>query len=158
MRTKNLDLLNHPVAQQLLHSKNMARLAYTWVDGTPRVVPLWFQWDGTNILMWTPPTAPKVKALSANPTVAVTIDRNEWPAHILLVRGTAHLSTVPTDAPSYVTMTERYLGAEGSRGWVAQYRQMFPETVQIAIQPSWADVIDMQTRLPSAIARVVAGH
>ena len=35
-------LLDDPVAQELLHSTNLARLAYTWHDGTPRVVPIWF--------------------------------------------------------------------------------------------------------------------
>ena len=36
----DLALLNHPVAQDLLHSTNPARLAYSWHDGTPRVVPI----------------------------------------------------------------------------------------------------------------------
>ncbi len=38
----DLALLEHPVAQQLLASRELARLAYTWTDGTPRVVPIWF--------------------------------------------------------------------------------------------------------------------
>ncbi len=42
MATKKTDpaLLDDPVAQDLLHSTNMARLAYTWSDGTPRVIPI----------------------------------------------------------------------------------------------------------------------
>ncbi len=33
-------LNSDPVAQQLLQSTIPARLAYTWRDGTPRVVPM----------------------------------------------------------------------------------------------------------------------
>ncbi|HLG75712.1 MAG TPA: hypothetical protein VKX46_04820 [Ktedonobacteraceae bacterium] len=36
----DLSLLQHPIAQTLLHSAIPARLAYTWKDGTPRVVPI----------------------------------------------------------------------------------------------------------------------
>jgi len=36
-------LLEDPIALDLLQSRQLARLSYTWHDGTPRVVPLWFQ-------------------------------------------------------------------------------------------------------------------
>ena len=42
----DLALLNEPLAQELLHAAIPARLAYVWSDGTPRVVPIWFQWTG----------------------------------------------------------------------------------------------------------------
>lgn len=35
----SLELLNDPVAQALLGSANPARLACTWMDGSPRVIP-----------------------------------------------------------------------------------------------------------------------
>ena len=47
MPTKQGDtaILDNPIAQELLHSKVPARLAYIWPDGTPRVVPIWFHWN-----------------------------------------------------------------------------------------------------------------
>jgi nitroimidazol reductase NimA-like FMN-containing flavoprotein (pyridoxamine 5'-phosphate oxidase superfamily) len=59
----DLSLLDDPVAQELLHSTNLARLAYVWRDGTPRVVPIWFHWDGQMIVLGSPPNAPKVNVL-----------------------------------------------------------------------------------------------
>ena len=35
-----LALLNDPVARDLLASQALARVAYNWTDGTPRVVPI----------------------------------------------------------------------------------------------------------------------
>lgn len=43
----SLDLLHDPVAQDLLASTVPARLAYTWHDGKPRIVPIGFHWNGT---------------------------------------------------------------------------------------------------------------
>ena len=40
----DLALLQHPTSQELLHSKIPARLAYVALDGTPRVIPIWFHW------------------------------------------------------------------------------------------------------------------
>ena len=50
----DISLLDDPVAQTLLHSTNLARLAYIWRDATPRVVPIWFHWTGPEIVMGTP--------------------------------------------------------------------------------------------------------
>ena len=54
----DLALLHHPVAQELLHSTNPARLAYSWHDGTPRVVPIWFHWTGQEVVpvAWSVPS------------------------------------------------------------------------------------------------------
>lgn len=83
----DLELLNDPIAQELLRSALPARLAYTWPDGTPRVVPIWFHWTGEEIVMAGPPDAPKMDALRANPRVALTIDGDTWPYKVLLLRG-----------------------------------------------------------------------
>lgn len=52
MRTEqgSLDLLNNPLIQDLLVSPVWARLAYTWEDGTPRLVPIGFHWNGQETL------------------------------------------------------------------------------------------------------------
>jgi nitroimidazol reductase NimA-like FMN-containing flavoprotein (pyridoxamine 5'-phosphate oxidase superfamily) len=74
-----LEVLNDKVAQELLVSRELARLAYTWRDGTPRVVPIWFHWTGTEVVIGTPSKAPKVRVLGTRPDVAVTIDSSSWP-------------------------------------------------------------------------------
>jgi nitroimidazol reductase NimA-like FMN-containing flavoprotein (pyridoxamine 5'-phosphate oxidase superfamily) len=59
--------LDDPIAKELLSSKIPARLGYVWPDGTPRVVPVWFHWNGTEFVIATMPKAPKLKALRMNP-------------------------------------------------------------------------------------------
>jgi hypothetical protein len=109
---EDLALFIDPVADELLHSTNLARLAYTWRDGTPRVVPIWFHWDGEAIVLGSPPNAPKVNVLPDSSKVALTIDRHEFPYHALLIRGTAHAETVEGVTPEYEACAERYFGKD----------------------------------------------
>ena len=98
------------MSKELLQAKIPARLAYVWTDGTPRVVPIWFHWNGHQVVMGTPSKAPKLKALAMNPKVSITIDDNAFPHKVLLVRGTARLETVDGVVPEYAAAAERYFG------------------------------------------------
>jgi PPOX class probable F420-dependent enzyme len=151
------DVLNDKIAQELLSSKELAKLAYNWTDGTPRVVPIWFHWDGKEIVMGTPATAPKVRALEARPEVALTIDTTAWPHHVLLVRGTARVERMSRVVPEYALAAERYFGPEQGAAWVQQAAGMLKEWARVSVTPKEARLIDFETRWPSAIARAMAG-
>jgi len=148
----DLELLQHPASQELLHSKIPARLAYVWTDGTPRVVPIWYHWNGREFIMASPPKAPKLKALAKNPKVSLTIDDNTFPHKVLLVRGTARLELVDGIVPEYATAAERYFGPEQGQAWVNQLRSMISSMVRITIAPEWVGLLDFQTRFPSALS------
>src|SRR3954465_15215514 len=100
-RQGDVSLLDDPVAQQLLQSKLPARLAYTWSDGTPRVVPIWFHWNGSEIVLAGPPDAPKMKVLTDGTKVAMTIDSDTMPHKVLLIRGSIRTDKVAGMAPEY---------------------------------------------------------
>ena len=148
----SLELLQHPISRELMQSKIPARLAYIWTDGTPRVVPIWFHWDGEEFVLASPPKAPKLKALVRNPKVALTIDDNTFPHKVLLVRGTARLETVKGIVPEYEAAAERYFGREQGQAWVSKLRGMVPSMVRIAVIPEWVGILDFETRFPSALS------
>jgi hypothetical protein len=113
--------------------------------------------NGAEIVLCSPPNAPKMKVLAQDTQVALTIDYEAWPARVLLIRGSAHSQAVDGEIPEYAAITKRYLGEEGSQGWRTQYAQMFPSPVRITIKPEWVALIDVQTRFPSAIEAAMAG-
>ena len=117
----DLACLADPVAQTLLGSSIPARLAYTWADGTPRVVPIWFHWDGEQVVFGTPPRAPKLRALEDGAPVAITIDSNDWPYHVLSIRGTASVELVDGVVPEYALAARRYFGDQQGQAWVDQF-------------------------------------
>jgi hypothetical protein len=154
MKTKqgDLSLLDHPVARELLQSKIPARLAYSWPDGSPRVVPIWFHWNGKELVVGSPMKAPKLKALRTKSKVAVSIDTDTRPYHVLQIRGTAQTETVEGVSPEYEAAAKRYLGDEAARALVNQLRGMSTHMARISVKPEWVAVIDFETRFPSAMA------
>jgi Pyridoxamine 5'-phosphate oxidase len=152
VRQGGLELLQHPASQELLHSRIPARLAYVWTDGTPRVIPIWFHWDGKEFVMASPPKAPKLKALRKNPKVSLTIDDNVFPHKVLLVRGSARLEEVDGIVPEYLAAAERYFDPELAQAWIKQLRTLVSSMVRITITPEWVGLLDFKTRFPSALS------
>jgi hypothetical protein len=97
-------LLNSHVAQRLLASKELARLAYVAADGTPRVLPMLFHWTGTEVVLSTF-GGDKVRALRARPDIAITIDAASTPPEVLLIRGRASVTDVDGIVPEYALAT-----------------------------------------------------
>jgi PPOX class probable F420-dependent enzyme len=150
------ELLSHPVAQQLLASTALARLAYTWPDGTPRVVPIWFHWTGEVIVMASPAAAPKIRALQHSPRVAITIDETPFPYRVLLIRGAAQVDLVPGVPDEYAAAAVRYFGPEQGAAWAARMDRPGTQMARIAVLPDWAHVLDFEERFPSALIRHLA--
>jgi translation initiation factor IF-1 len=145
------ELLQDPVAQELLASRIPARLAYNWTDGTPRVVSIWFHWDGSDIVMASLPGAPKLNALHSGDRVALTIDTNDPPHHILSIRGTAEVTETQGVVKEYAQAAMRYLGKERGEAYVGS----LPSDIKmgrIAVRPDQVVVLDFETRFPSPVA------
>lgn len=151
----SLTLLDDPVAQRLLQSTIPARLAYTWTDGTPRVVPLAFHWNGSEIVFGTFPDAPKMKALRDGTPVAVTIDSDVMPYKVLQVRGTIHIDVIDGISDEYRAATFKNLGAEGGAAWLANMEPITPQMVNISVTPEWVGILDFETRFPSAVESAI---
>ena len=83
-------VLDKAISREML-GRDIVRLAYVAKDGTPRVVPIGFTWNGSEVVMCTTTNAPKLASLRRNPQVALTIDTEVHPPKILLIRGRAEL-------------------------------------------------------------------
>jgi Pyridoxamine 5'-phosphate oxidase len=144
-------VLQEPLAQELLQAKFPARLSYTVADGSSRVIPIGFYWDGAQILLFTAPIAPKVKALRRDPRVALTIDTNAFPPHVLLIRGRATLETVDGVPDEYLEASKKTVPPEIFPQFEAQVRATYQKMVRIAITPTWAKVLDFETTAPDFV-------
>jgi hypothetical protein len=150
--------MNDPVAQELLQAPIHARLAYNAKDGSPRVIPIGYSWDGEVFVMASPPNAPKVKHLAANPKVAFTVDTSGMPPRILLVRGEAALEIVDGVPDEFIEASRRFVGDEGLPEWEAGVRALYKRMAIIRITPTWAKVIDFETRLPAPVEELIAAQ
>jgi hypothetical protein len=155
-RSDVTEVLSKPISQELLGSSIPARLAYTGADGDPRVVPVSFWWDGTQLLVFTVPKAAKVAALKKNPRVAITIDTQEqWPPRVLLVRGAASVELVDGVPGEYVEASRKVTPVEVFEGWEAGVRGLYDQMVRISIEPDWAKLLDFETTIPKAVEDLI---
>jgi hypothetical protein len=155
-KVTDVEDLRHPDAEKLLHTPDPARLAYNGRDGFPRVIPIGFWWNGTDIVVCTAPTAPKVKALGERPNVALTIDDIGPPAKALLVRGVARIEIVDGVAPEYLAAAGKSTSGDQLAAFEANVRALYKQMARITIAPKWARYYDFGAgRFPTFLRRLV---
>jgi hypothetical protein len=149
------DVMAKSISQELLGSAIPARFAYVGLDGDPRVVPIGFLWNGSQIVMGTVPTSAKVRALQQNPRVAITIDTEGFPPRVLLIRGAASTELVDGVSADYIEASRKLVPAEQFDGWEAGVRALYQQMVLITIEPDWAKLLDFETTIPKAVEDLV---
>jgi hypothetical protein len=154
-RDPTIDLMNDPVAQELVKAPIHARLAYCARDGSPRVIPVGYIWNGEVFAIGSPVNSPKVKALAANPKVALTVDTESFPPHVLLVRGEAAVEIVDGVPDEFVEASRRFIGEEGMPEWESGIRALYTQMALIRVMPTWAKILDFETRLPSPVEELI---
>ena len=161
MNRQELDQeLGQAGAEELLRVRatRPARLQRTQ-DGLPRVIPIGFHWNGEHIVICTATTAPKVRALSSRPEVAVTIDVGSTPseAKALLVRGIAAVEIVDGVPGEYLAASRKVLDAEQVEMFEQQVRSMYEQMARISIEPQWARFYDFGAgRFPSFLSTLAS--
>jgi PPOX class probable F420-dependent enzyme len=99
-----------------LAAPRIARVATVRPDGSPHVVPIWYEWDGETLRFDTPPDFRKGRNLLADPRLAVVIDITMGGLRYagVVMEGTARFVRDPEAAKAIAARVyRRYLGAEG---------------------------------------------
>ena len=149
------EVLNRPLSQELL-ARDLTRLAYVAKDGTPRVIPIGFAWNGSEVVICTATNAPKLTALRHNPAVALTIDTEVHPPKLLLIRGRAELDVVDGIPDEYLEMNGTYeMTPEQRVEWEAEVQSLYDGMVRVVVTPTWAKLIDFDTTLPTAVEELI---
>jgi hypothetical protein len=150
--------LSQPGAQELLHDQSLSRLAYNGLDGTPRVIPIGFLWTRGRIVVCTSDTAPKVRALTARPPVALTID-GAGASQSLQLRGEAEIEIVDGVPDEYLAASYKGIPGEAERRqFEASVRSTYERMARISIEPRWARFYDFGAgRLPGFLTKLVSG-
>jgi nitroimidazol reductase NimA-like FMN-containing flavoprotein (pyridoxamine 5'-phosphate oxidase superfamily) len=158
MNRQELDAeLGQAGAVELLQSAHLARLAYNGPDGFPRVIPVGFLWSDEEIVICTATTAPKLRALSWRPEVAVTIDAGSTPADArsVLVRGIATVEIVEGVADEYLAAARKTMDAEQVQTFEHAVRSLYDQMARISIEPRWARFYDFGAgRVPAFISEL----
>jgi PPOX class probable F420-dependent enzyme len=98
----HLDLLEKPF---------LAHCATIGPNGEPQVNPVWFLWNGSQIVLSIDPVGQKAKNLARDPRISVSIVDHDNPIHYLEIRGTATFDRqVDSQDPTVIAMVRKYTG------------------------------------------------
>ena len=116
--------------KDLFEKKAFANLATLMPNGTPQVTPVWFDYDGTHILVNSARGRRKDKNIERNPAVALSIQDPDNPYRYLEVRGRVEEITEDGADEHIDKMAKKYMGVDKY-----PYRQPTEKRVIYKIKP-----------------------
>jgi PPOX class probable F420-dependent enzyme len=91
---------------QRLRSDPITWLSTVRRDGRPHTVPVWFLWDGKNILIFSQLDNQKIRNLRNNPNVTLALDGTNEGGDVVVLEGKAELlkeKSTEFDQSNYIT-------------------------------------------------------
>ncbi|HMO96158.1 MAG TPA: PPOX class F420-dependent oxidoreductase [Tepidiformaceae bacterium] len=89
--------MNTEQRNAFLRETRIAKIATLNADGSPTMVPVWFEWDGEVARVFTSKNSPKVKRIQADPRVALSVEEPVGvPEAWVTIEGTCSFTTEGT--------------------------------------------------------------
>ena len=85
-------------AEAFLRIEPVVWLSTVCPDGRPHLVPIWFWWDGTSVLVASKPNARKIANLRLNPSCMLAVGDAAADFDVALIEARAELTSIPTRA------------------------------------------------------------
>lgn len=112
-----------PRAVELLQSSLIGQLGYCGLDGYPRVLPVWFEYRDSEILIGSKAGLYKGRALARDGRASLAVSTNDRPYHIVVVVADATVEVLPEAEriPFVTALAHRYLGSDGGDDYIASW-------------------------------------
>ena len=83
-----------------LESEEVIWLTTVSAKGIPQPSPVWFLWQNDHFVIYSQPNTPKIRAIRANPNVALNFNSSETGGNVAVFRGMAEIvgDDTPADA------------------------------------------------------------
>ena len=96
----------------------------------PEPSPVWFYWDGATILIYSMPGKTKLKAIAANPHVALNFDGDTTGGDIVVLTGEARVDPAAPPAHLMPEYLAKYLKPIAEKSDVIPARRLPLSSVQ----------------------------
>jgi PPOX class probable F420-dependent enzyme len=103
--------------ETFLAEANVGILATADQSGRPHAAPIWYLYEGGEIIISTGPESKKARNVRANPAVTLVVDRRSLPYYAVMAHGSATIGP-RLDQDLRLKMAVRYLGEEMGRRYV----------------------------------------
>ena len=119
----HLDLLEKPI---------LAHCATIGPGGEPHCNPVWFVWNGKQIVLSIGPVGQKARNIERDSRVSLSIVDSDNPGHYIEVRGTASFDRqVNSQDPTVIAMVRKYTGNDTYPGMPDQHSLYLVEPIRI---------------------------
>ena len=78
-------------------------------DGTPQPSPVWFLWDGEVALIYSQPTAPKLRNIGRHPQVSLNFNCTPSGGDVVILAGDSWIDTEAPPASEMPAYVEKYM-------------------------------------------------
>jgi PPOX class probable F420-dependent enzyme len=72
-----------------LRDEQIVWLTTTSSDGTPQPNPVWFLWDGEQVLIFSQPNQAKLRNIQRNPRISLNFNGSDYGGGIVVITGSA---------------------------------------------------------------------
>jgi PPOX class probable F420-dependent enzyme len=125
----NAELAPAARIDRMLRTEPVLWLSTVRPDGGPHLIPIWFSWDGREIIIASKPGAQKVRNLRANPVAMLALGEAEDDFDVGLIEGHAELLDEPAAASLPADHLAKYRGEMARLGlgadeFLATYSQV----------------------------------
>lgn len=107
-------------ANQRLASDRIGWLTTVAGDGTPQTSPVWFLWDGEEILVYSL-DSPRARNVAETDRVSLHLDGNGLGGDIVIVEGTAHIDVSTPSAAQNPAYLAKYKTVMDDYGWTPEW-------------------------------------
>ncbi len=77
-------------------------------DGRPHLVPVWFLWDGSSVLIFSSPKTQKIRNIQHEARVVLAMDDTDDGEDVITIEGTAELIDEPEMTPALPAYRAKY--------------------------------------------------
>ncbi|HCI82254.1 MAG TPA: TIGR03667 family PPOX class F420-dependent oxidoreductase [Ktedonobacter sp.] len=81
--------------EERLQTESIIWLTSVRADGRPHLVPVWFYWDGSTVLIFSQPNNQKIRNLRHNSNVMLALEAKDGGDDVVLFEGKAELLQQP---------------------------------------------------------------
>ena len=121
---------HHAHIDRRLRTEPIIWLGTTRPDGRPHLVPVWFLWEPSTVLVFSLPNSQKVRNLRHDPSVVLALDAADRGYDIVTLEGRAELLEDPQVRATSPAFVEKY--AAVPRRWEAEdWAEKFSQAIRI---------------------------
>jgi PPOX class probable F420-dependent enzyme len=100
-----------------LRTETIIWLSTVRPDGRPHLVPVWFHWDGQDVLIFSKPRDQKIRNLRHSPRVVLALETADLGDEVVLIEGTAVFLDEPSSVVTPPEYQEKYAALIARLGW-----------------------------------------